>query len=135
MAITSAKELKQQIADLEARKIIQQEGLKEAFGEKLESLRPVNLVKTAFMNLSTSSDLKDGIIDHTLGLAAGLLSNKLLVGSTNNPIKKMIGSAVQLGVAKYVSEHTDVIKGSVISIFNKFFQKKEAKEKPLKKYK
>ena len=125
MAITSAKELKQQIAELEARKIIQQENLKEAFADKLESLKPVNLVKTAFMNLSTSSDLKDSVIDHTLGLTAGLLSKKILVGSSKNPIQKMLGSAIQLGVAKYVSDNADVIKGATVSIFNRFFHKKE----------
>jgi len=133
MPITSSKELKEQIAALEARKVIQQEALKEAFGERLESLKPVNLVKTAFMNLSTSSELKDGIIDHTLGLAAGLLSKKILVGSSNNPFKRMLGSAAQLGVAKYVSEHSEPIKNAAISIFNKILNKKE-KKKPVKDY-
>lgn len=121
--ITSGEELRAAILLLENKQ--QEEGklLKQQFRLTYESLKPVNLIKNAFKEVTQSPDLKGKILETSLGLAAGYLSKGLLVRGSGNPFKKILGTVLQMGITNIVTKHPEFIKSAGAKIINKFFNK------------
>jgi len=57
----------------------------------------------------------------TLGLGAGILSKKIFLGKSPGIFRKVVGSAVQMGLAGLVSKKTDVIKHNSGELIKKLF--------------
>jgi hypothetical protein len=108
--ITSVAELKNAIQFLEAEQSRKAQLLKEQFFLVYENLKPVNLLRKALQDLSSSPLLIDNIFSSATGLASGYLSKKLYVGSSGNLFRKLIGSIIQLGVTMAISRRPDLIK-------------------------
>ena len=123
--ISSITELKETILLLEIKQLNEGQLLKEQFKITYESLRPVNLIKNTLHELAIVPDLKGDLLKATLSLVAGYLSKKVLIGSTNNPLKKLLGTLLQMGVTSIVSKNTDGIKSGVIYLVNNIFSKKD----------
>ena len=81
--------------------------LKEQFQLTYESLKPLNLIKNAFSEMTNSPDIKGNILNNVIGLSTGYLSKRILLGSTHNPIKRILGSVLQFVVANVVTKKTD----------------------------
>ena len=96
--ITTAAELKTAIKQLEAMQANELSLIKGEFLHVCDSLQPINLIKNSFKSIISSPDLKDNIIDTSIGLAAGLLSKAIIIGTSHNPIKKLLGTVLQAGM-------------------------------------
>lgn len=107
--ITSTAELKNAIQILEVEQAIQGQLLKEQFYHLSESLKPVNILKNTFSDITSSPYLIDNILGTALGLATGFLTKKLVVGVPINLVRKLFGSILQFGVTKMVAQHPDAI--------------------------
>lgn len=104
--------------------------LKEQFHATYESLRPVNLIKKAFSDVSASSTIKSSLIGNALGIGIGILSKKLIIGTTHNPLKKLIGIALEFAVAKVVSKNSQGIQSTGENLIQRFIRnRKEARVK------
>jgi len=84
--------------------------LKEQFLISYESLKPINLIRSTFKEISTSPILGDNVLGAVMGLASGYLSKKIVVGGSGNIFRKLIGSVLQFGVANAVAQHPDAIR-------------------------
>lgn len=124
--ITSVEELKKAILLLEIKQANEAVQLKEQLLVTYESLKPINLIKKIFTDITSSPDLKKDLLGTTVSLAAGYLSKKAAVGSTHNPIKQLLGTLLQIGVTNIVSKNSDGIKTIGMKILSSFFHKKES---------
>ena len=122
--ITSIVELRESILLLEIKQANEGRLLKEQFKTTYESLRPVNLIKNKFNELTTSPDFKGKLLNATLSLAAGYLSRKVVVGATHNPLKQLLGTLLQMGVTGIVSKNADGIKSTAMDLISHFLNKK-----------
>ena len=122
--ITSLVELKESILLLELKQAYEIELLKEQFKITYENLKPINLIKNQIGKLIENSDFKGGILNAGLGIAAGFLSKKAVVGSTHNPIKQLLGTLLQIGVTNIVSKNADGIKSGVVDLIGNFLNRK-----------
>ena len=122
--ITNLSELRKAISQLEIKQKEEGQILKEQCKITYESLKPVNLIKNTLKNLVTP-DLKEDLLSSTLSLAAGYISKKSIIGSSNNPLKQLLGTVLQMGVTSLVSKNTDSIKSMVTNIISSFLKKKE----------
>ena len=121
MEIRSIKELQAAIAELENKKLVQKELLVEQFHETYEHFKPINLIKNAFNNFEfDSSSIGSTLTSAAISAGAGLLSKKLLVGRSGNPFKKLLGWAIELGVANIVAKNSGSIKDGFMSLLKKF---------------
>ena len=84
--------------------------LKEQFQITYESLKPINLIKSTLADVASSPELKNNVLNNVIGLTTGYISKKVLLGSSRNPIKILLGSLFQFAIAKVVSKHTEGIK-------------------------
>jgi hypothetical protein len=117
--------LKNKIQLLEAEQAIMGQDLKEQFYIVYESLKPLNLLLRTLKDVSSSPNLIDNVLGTTIGLASGYLSKKIFIGSSGNLIRKLIGSALQIGVTDAVRQHPDSIKSLGQFILRHLFRKKE----------
>ncbi len=123
--ITTAAELKTAIRELEYRQAHEWSSLKAEFLTTCESLKPVNLIKSTFNELTATPDLKGDMLNTTLSLAAGYLSRKVVAGTTNNPLKKLLGALLQIGVTNMVSKNSGGIKSETMYLINRIFSRKD----------
>lgn len=122
--ITTSKELKLRILELENKKIQDWQVVQNEFSNLYEAVKPINFIKNTVKELTSQPDFQGDLIDATLSLTAGFISKKLAVGDTNNPFKQLFGTMLQLGVTNYVSKHSEVVKLTVIDLIDKFVHKK-----------
>jgi hypothetical protein len=121
--ITSAAELKDAIQLLEAEQSIKGQLLREQLFLTYESLKPVNLLRNALKEISSTPYLIDNISGTAMGLLGGFLSKKIFVGTSGNLIRKLFGSVLQFGVTNLVAQNSEIIKSVGQALIQHFFQK------------
>jgi len=124
-SITSSAELKDAIQQLEFETTIKGQLLKEQLLLTHESLKPVNLIKSALSEVASSPYLVDNILGASVALATGYISKKIVIAGSGNVIRKLFGSILQFGVTNVVAQHTDTIKSVGQFIYQHFLHKKE----------
>ena len=121
--IITANHLKELIAELEIKKQAQELELKQTIKKTVERFKPSNIVKNVWNQVTSSPEIKENLVDNGLGLAAGLVSRKILVGNTANPIRKLLGSLAQYGISNIVANHADPIKTIGINLWRMILKK------------
>lgn len=102
--------LQESILLLETKQHNEKDLLKEQFRLSFDSLKPINLIKDAFEDLTNLSGLKGNALDASLSIATGYLSKKIVVGSSGNVFKNIFGSIVQVAVTSMALKNADEIK-------------------------
>jgi hypothetical protein len=123
MKITESEALSQKISSLQNKRQEDLKLLKEQIHQVHESIKPINLIKNAFHEMTSSSETKSNLVDSAIGLTSGFLSKKILFGSSKNPIRNILGNVLQYAVSNIVSKHTDEIKSKGADLLLKFFNR------------
>lgn len=108
--ITSQIELRVAIQQLEQQQLIEEKLLKEQLNLAYNSVKPANILLNTIKDLGGSSELKNNLLNASVGLGAAYVSKKLFKGKSVQPLKKLIGSALIAGITNLVAENSDVIK-------------------------
>ena len=116
--VNSASELKDSILFLESRQAEEGKILKEQFNLTAESLNPINLIKNSFKEVVGSEDTKGNILNTSVGLTAGYLSKMLFERISNNPFKRLLGTALLFGVTNIIAKNPGIIKSVGRTIFS-----------------
>jgi hypothetical protein len=124
MKISSKKELDEAIIELEKKKVYQRGLIIEQYQETVESLRPANLIKGVFNDITHSSGARSAILKTVAGLGFGMLTKNLLWGNSTSLIKRWLGNALKIGVAKTAVSNADKIKAYGAAIYHSLFKKK-----------
>lgn len=104
--------------------------LKEQFHITYQSLKPVNIIKNAFHDMTASPDVRNDLVSNAIGLGAGFLSKKVLVGSSHNPIKKILGNVTQFAVANLVAKYGGGIAAVGSNLLKSFSNTNKKKGEP-----
>ena len=124
-AINTIAGLKESILLLEVEQSIKGQLLKDQLFITYESLKPVNLLKYTLREISSSPNVIDNLSGTAMGLIGGYLSKKIIVGSSGNIVRKLIGSILQFGISNVVAQNSDLIKSFGYTLFQHFTQRKE----------
>jgi hypothetical protein len=108
--ITSEASLKAAILQLELKQAEERKVLKEQYLLAYESMKPINLIKTTFKEVTASPELKDEILNTSIGLATGYLSKMLFQGASHSPVRKLFGTVLMFGITNAVTKHPEVVK-------------------------
>ena len=123
--ISSVADLKESIHLLEIQRAEEEFLLKEQFKITNEALKPANLIKHTLSQLAGSPGIKGNLLNATIGLAAGYVSKKVVLGATHNPVTKLLGAVLQMGVGSFVSKHPGGIKSVAMNLIKTFSRKKD----------
>lgn len=125
--ISTSEELKNAIRLVEAEHVLKGQLLKEQLMFTYESLKPVNMIRRAMTDITSSPDLIDNILSTSMGVASGFISKKVFVGSSDNSFRKLLGSIVQISVSSLVSRNSEAIKSFVQFVFQNLLQGKKVR--------
>ena len=125
MEIKNASDLEAAIIRLKHKKDLQTDQVKNQFNEAVDSLKPINLLKSSLNKVVHSPGLVEKIINATVGLGAGVLSKKILIGKSTGIVKKILGTALEFGVAGLISKNSSAIKTGGAGFLSKIFSSKK----------
>jgi hypothetical protein len=126
-SITTAAGLKKAIQLLEAEQAIKGQLLKEQCYLTFGSLKPLNLLRSTLNDVTSSPYLIENMLGAVMGLATGYFTKKIVVGSSVNIVRKLLGSVMQFGITNLVARHPNAVKSFSQSVFQYIFRKKERK--------
>jgi hypothetical protein len=121
--IKNQQSLAEAIVALENRQRFEENLLKAHFKHTLSSLNPVNIIKNKFKETFSAPVLKNKMVQGTLGLATGLLTNSILTGSAGNFLNNMLANLLQTGISKITTYPMSSLKNSGISFLKKVLTK------------
>jgi hypothetical protein len=124
--ISTVAELKDAIRTLEDEQAYKGQLLKEQLSVVYESLMPVNIFKSALKKIFGKTDTIDNLSGSAFGIISGLILKKAFIGRSGNCFRKLIGSFLQMGISKIVSQNSDVIRSVGHGIIQYFFQNKSS---------
>jgi hypothetical protein len=122
--ITTDDGLKNAIQLLEEKQAEKWQLLKEQSLYTVEIFKPANLLKKAVKEFVSSPRLIDNLLETGVGLATGLLTRRIITGSSVNIIRKLLGSIVQFGVTTLATKNSDSIISFVRFIVHRISIKK-----------
>ena len=122
--------LKESIRQLEIKQAEEGEQLKVQFKATYESLKLVNLVKSSLKELTNSVEIKNNLFESIVSIVTGYLTKKLMISSTSNPFKKILGALIQLGVTNLVAKNAESIRTYITELIDKFLHPTEEEEVP-----
>lgn len=117
--ITDLKSLDARIALMEQRQEENKEAIAAEFKHLVESLKPVNLIKGLFHSIKESPDLKSDLLKGAIGLGTGFLTNKLLLGKINGPVKGILAAILPAVMTKAAVSVPEKIKDDGLSFLAK----------------
>jgi hypothetical protein len=123
--------LNEQIAMLEQKQSLELKALKEQFHVTYESLKPFNILKSAFNEVTSSPTIKNNLLNNAIGLTTGYLSKRVLVGATHNPLKNIFGTLLQFAIGNVVTKHSDQLVASGGNMLLKFLKNRKAAKRKL----
>lgn len=118
--------LKQAIEKLEQQRQEEYLQLKEQFSITLESLKPVNIIKSSVQDIAKTFEIKKSVNNTTANLAAGFLSQIVLNRIGKHPLIKIAGKVAVFGVTKFLVKHPDAAKNIASRIAGLFSRKHKA---------
>lgn len=125
--ITSTADLKNAIQLLENEQAANGKLLKAHFTATYESFKPVNLIRSALHDITSSPHMVDNILGTTFGLAAGLVSNVVFKGLAGPGLRRVISPVLQSGVTSFVAKHTGSLRTIGELALLRIFRKKRLK--------
>ncbi|UEG51048.1 hypothetical protein LK994_06115 [Ferruginibacter lapsinanis] len=119
MQVATTTELKEAIALLTIRSEEQKNEIRNDFNQLLLSLTPSNLLKSAANNIAGDPDVASSAIGTTLAVGAGMLSKKIIVGTSKNIFKSLLGTAVEFAVIGGFRKNAEVIANVALRLLKK----------------
>lgn len=116
--IITETDLRVAILQLESRQAEEAILLKTQFLVAVESIKPINLIKSSLMEAAESEDIKDNLINSSIGLSAGYISKILFQSVSNNPLRKILGTALMFGIKNVVAHNPEIVKSLGAGFFN-----------------
>jgi hypothetical protein len=118
--IHNEADIEQAIVLLEKKQQVEEAILRQQVVLIGESLMPITIIKNTIKEAAAAHDLKNDFFKAIVGITAGYLTKVVLESTTDNPAKKVVGTAVIYGVAEMVVNNPDIIKSVGKGVFNAF---------------
>jgi len=113
--------LKESIRLLEIRQAEEGKILKEHFAITVESLKPINLIKSSIKDLTSSVDLKNSLFETVFSIVAGYITKRMVVSSKSNPLLKILGAVLQFGVTSVLAQNAENIRNLINNLIDRFW--------------
>jgi hypothetical protein len=116
--IITETDLRVAILQLESKQTEEGKLMKEQFLVAVESIKPINLIKSTLKEAVGDEDLKDSLVNSSVGLSAGYLIKLLFQSVSGSPVKKILGTAIMFGIKNLVAKNPETVKSGGRVVFN-----------------
>ncbi len=107
--IQSMSDLEDAIKLLEYKKTEDKQFLREISNMAYDSLKPINIIKNIFKEVVEPQNLKDNLLNTSVGFGAGYLSKLLFQKIVRVPFKNFISNTLMMGVENLISKNPGII--------------------------
>jgi hypothetical protein len=121
----SSSELKTAIQLLEEEQEKNGQSLKKEFSHTSGEITNGGLVKNTLKGIVNSTNLAEAFIGPSIGLVAGYLTKKIIVGKSDNKLRLLIGSVVQFGVKNFFTANSHIFNAYGKQIFHSILSKRK----------
>lgn len=131
MEIKNEADLEAAIAAMESKHRHEGRLLIDEFNQAFERIQPKNILKNIFTEATSSPELKENLINTSVGMATGYATKLLVNGKSAGPIRKLIGSGLMFGVSNLISNNPEKVKlagNFLLSLGKHLFTKQEPKQ-------
>lgn len=115
--LTPNEVLSTKISLLERKRQRELEDLKKQFHLTYDAFKPINLIKDGLKDITQSIDLNKGFSSAAIGITSGYIIKNILFRKSSNPLKNLVGVAVETFIANLAAKNSDKIKTSTVSLF------------------
>ena len=119
MNIATAAELEKAVEQLHERANQEKDLLRNHFSEIIDSFKPVNLLRSTVKNISGGSAIATAAMGTTVAIGAGVFLKKIIAGKSPNMFKRLLGTLVELAVARSITKNQDAIAVKGIRLLKK----------------
>jgi hypothetical protein len=118
--IDTIEQLNARVQVLEQQRAAEWKEMKDRVNEQYERLKPANLIKNAFGDLSDNLNLnQDGdILREGAALASGMIVNAVMSGSKNKALKKWLSVALFSVATYFITRHREDIVNAANKVVN-----------------
>ncbi len=124
---TAVDSLKESIRLLELRQTEEGKILKEQLLVTYESLKPVNLLKSAIKEISGYTEIKKGFFESVIPVLFAFFTRKMFVRPRSSLFRTLLGTILQFGVTSLVARNADSIRDFINQQFDRARQLMEEK--------
>jgi len=117
LKIITESDLRIAILQLESKQAEEGKELKAQFLVAVESIKPVNLIKSIFTEVVESEGIQHSLVNSSVGLSLGYITKVLFQGISNSPLRKILGTALMFGIKNLVAQNPEAIKKGGIMLF------------------
>lgn len=120
--INNLTSLEEEIFRLEMKQLSEGIELKSHFLVAYDSIKPINLIMNTMKEITASPDLKSNLLSTSVGLVTGYVSKLVFEHGTRNPVKRVLGNALMIGVANLINKNPDIVRSAgkgILKIFRK----------------
>lgn len=121
--ISTVAELKASIRELEMKTKYQEQVVKQDARSTVKSINPINLLRIFLKRAANTPDVRSSAINTFVGLAAGSISSKIVVGKSRNIFKRTLGSAIRAFVTRWLFKKLPVFTETVTRIVTQYKHK------------
>ncbi len=111
------------IRQLESRKVLQRDALREQWEFTRHELNPMNIIKEEIRETVSSPKFGSQVFNGVFSLVSGFITKKLIVGESNSSFKKMLGTIAQTSATGVIYKNSDEIKQKGASTLSSFLKK------------
>lgn len=121
--IKSGEQLDDVILQLTAKSKLQKEEMRLHFDHVLEAMKPANLIRSTFNDITKSPGFAKSAITGGLALGAGLLSKKIIVGRSGGFLKRLAGMVAGFALKKTIAKNSNKITATGVNLLKKMANK------------
>lgn len=121
--LNATDSLQLSIQELELKRDVELIALKEQLHIIHENLKPVNLFKSVLKEMSEGPDLRNSLGKAAMGMVTGYAVKNLIVRSSKNPIRNVLGTAAQSIVSNLTANNTDKLINLSKFLYSKLWHK------------
>jgi hypothetical protein len=114
-------ELHARINELQIKAMEERLALKQEITEIITNINPIKLITHGLKKIITSEEMKEGLFSLTMGMSAGYVAKKIVIGNSENAIQHIAGNVVGMVVSKNVAMHSDQIRSAGMLILKGIF--------------
>jgi uncharacterized membrane protein YeaQ/YmgE (transglycosylase-associated protein family) len=121
--ISTVAELKASIRELEMKTKYQEQVVKQDARSTVKSIHPLNLLRIFIKRAANTPDIRSSAINTFVGLLAGSISRKIVIGKSRNIFKRTLGSAIRAFVTRWIFKKLPVVTETATRLVAKYKQK------------
>ena len=118
----SSNAVRDAIVALERQQALESRQISMQFVSAFDSIKPINLIRNTFKDVVESKDLTENIVQTSIGLVAGYVTQSLFQKPSHGPLRKLFGTIVSYGITHFLATNPAMV-AAIGSKMLRFFRK------------